>query len=84
MSRREARDAALAFLFQLDFRKEPISEQRELYLQGHPLDDEDVPFFDALVNGVCEKRYGLFQVFERLETGSSSESRCCDFTYFCV
>ena len=65
MSRREARDAALAFLFQLDFRKEPISEQRELYLQGHPLDDEDVPFFDALVNGVCEKRDELDAVYSK-------------------
>ncbi|MBO4495540.1 MAG: transcription antitermination factor NusB [Clostridiales bacterium] len=65
MSRREARDAALAFLFQLDFRAEPLKEQRELYLQAHPLDEEDVPFFDSVVNGVCEKKDELDEAYSK-------------------
>ena len=43
MSRREAREAAFAFLYQLNFRQEPVSEQKALYLEVHPLDEEDLP-----------------------------------------
>ncbi len=65
MSRREARDAALAFLFQLDFRSEPVSEQKELYLQNHPLDDADIEFFNTLVQGVCEKKDEIDEVYAK-------------------
>ncbi|MBR3058610.1 MAG: transcription antitermination factor NusB [Clostridiales bacterium] len=65
MSRREARDAALAFLFQLDFRSEPVSEQRDLYLQNHPLDEADIDFFDTLVQGVCEKKDEIDEVYAK-------------------
>jgi len=65
MSRREARDAALAFLFQQDFREDPIEQQRELYLSAHPLEDEDISFFDALVNGVREKKEELDAVYSK-------------------
>jgi transcription antitermination factor NusB len=56
MSRREAREAAFAFLYQLNFRQEPVSEQKALYLEVHPLDDEDLPYFNQITDGVFEKK----------------------------
>ncbi len=56
MSRREAREAAFAFLYQLNFRQEPVSEQKALYLDVHPLDEEDLPYFNEITDGVFEKK----------------------------
>ncbi|MCR5059102.1 MAG: transcription antitermination factor NusB [Clostridiales bacterium] len=56
MSRREAREAAFAFLYQLNFRNEPVSEQKEMYLQLHPLEEGDLPYFDEITSGVFEKK----------------------------
>lgn len=56
MSRREAREAAFAFLYQLNFRSEPVSEQKALYLEVHPLDEEDLPYFNEITDGVYEKK----------------------------
>ena len=56
MSRREAREAAFAFLYQLNFRQEPVSEQKALYLEVHPLDEEDLPYFNEITEGVFEKK----------------------------
>ncbi|MBP5186508.1 MAG: transcription antitermination factor NusB [Clostridiales bacterium] len=56
MSRREAREAAFAFLYQLNFRQEPVSEQKALYLEVHPLDEEDLPYFNEITDGVFEKK----------------------------
>ena len=65
MSRREAREAAFAFLYQLDFRKEPLSEQRELYLQVHPLEEADMPFFEELTDGVFAHRDDLDEAYTK-------------------
>ena len=65
MSRREAREAAFAFLYQLDFRKEPLSEQRDLYLDVHPLDEADLPFFNTLTDGVFENREALDEAYAK-------------------
>ena len=56
MSRREAREAAFAFLYQLNFRNEPVSEQKEMYLQLHPLEEGDLAFFDEITDGVFAKK----------------------------
>ena len=56
MSRREAREAAFAFLYQLNFRSEPVSEQKAQYLEVHPLDEEDLPYFNEITDGVYEKK----------------------------
>ncbi|MBR3031617.1 MAG: transcription antitermination factor NusB [Clostridiales bacterium] len=56
MSRREAREAAFAFLYQLNFRQEPVSEQKAMYLEVHPLDEEDLPYFNEITDGVFEKK----------------------------
>ena len=56
MSRREAREAAFAFLYQLNFRQEPDNKQKALYLEVHPLDEEDLPYFNEITDGVFEKK----------------------------
>ena len=59
MSRREAREAAFAFLYQLGFRDEPVSEQKELFLEVHPLEDGDLPYFNKITDGVFSEAEAL-------------------------
>ena len=59
MSRREARVAAFELLYQLGFRNEPLEEQRKMYLEVHPLEDADVAYFDAIVDGVSKEQEEL-------------------------
>ena len=63
MSRRESREAAFAFLYQLDFRKEPVSEQRAMYLELHPLEEEDIPYFTLITEGVFDERDKLDETY---------------------
>ena len=65
MSRREAREAAFAFLYQIDFRKEPVNELKSFYLEKYPLDEEDRSYFDTLVDGVCEKADELDGIYSK-------------------
>ncbi|MBP5491674.1 MAG: transcription antitermination factor NusB [Clostridiales bacterium] len=65
MSRREAREAAFAFLYQLDFRQEPIDEQKNMYLSVHPLDEEDLPYFNMITDGVFEQAAKLDDVYAK-------------------
>ena len=66
MSRREAREAAFAVLYQLNFRQEPVSEQKALYLEVHPLDEQDLPYFNEITDGVFEKKDELEQKISKL------------------
>ena len=63
MSRREAREAAFTFLYQLDFRNEPVAEQKEMFLELHPLEEEDLPFFNMIVDGVYAEREELDEAY---------------------
>ncbi|MBR5974686.1 MAG: transcription antitermination factor NusB [Clostridiales bacterium] len=63
MSRREAREAAFTFLYQLEFRDEPVAEQRAQYLEQHPLEEEDIPYFTLITDGVFEEREKLDEIY---------------------
>ena len=65
MSRREAREAAFAFLYQLEFRDEPIERQRVQYLEQHPLAEEDLPYFELITDGVSEKKDQLDEEYTK-------------------
>ncbi|MBO4927560.1 MAG: transcription antitermination factor NusB [Clostridiales bacterium] len=65
MSRREARESAFAFLYQLDFRKEPISEQKELYLEHHPLEEGDLAYFNEITDGVSSQKDALDEEYAK-------------------
>ena len=65
MSRREAREAAFAFLYQLDFRTEPVSEQRAMYLELHPLEEGDLVYFNELTDGVYADRDALDETYSQ-------------------
>ena len=40
----------------MNFRQEPVPEQKALYLEVHPLDEEDLPYFNEITDGVFEKK----------------------------
>ncbi len=65
MSRREARVAAFELLYQLGFRNEPLEEQRKMYLEVHPLEDADVAYFDAIVDGVSKEQEELDTIYSK-------------------
>ena len=65
MSRREARVAAFELLYQLGFRNEPLEEQKKMYLEVHPLEDADVAYFDAIVDGVSKEQDELDVIYSK-------------------
>ena len=65
MSRREARVAAFELLYQLGFRNEPLEEQKKMYLEVHPLEDADVAYFDAIVDGVSKEQDELAAIYSK-------------------
>ncbi len=65
MSRREARVAAFELLYQLGFRNEPLEEQKKMYLEVHPLEDADVAYFDAIVDGVSKEQDELDAIYSK-------------------
>ena len=65
MSRREARVAAFELLYQLGFRNEPLKEQKKMYLEVHPLEDADVAYFDAIVDGVSKEQEELDTIYSK-------------------
>ncbi len=56
MSRREARVAAFELLYQLGFRDEPLEDQKKMYLDLHPMEEEDLPYFNEITAGVVAKQ----------------------------
>ena len=65
MSRREARVAAFELLYQLGFRNEPLEEQKKMYLEVHPLEEADVSYFDAIVDGVSKEQEELDPIYSK-------------------
>ncbi len=73
MSRREARESAFKLLYQMEIRKSDPIPQRELFLEEYPLLDEDVTFFDDLINGVGLYASELDDLFVPLLKGWKTE-----------
>jgi N utilization substance protein B len=60
MSRRESREAAFKFLYQLEFRNsEDTESQQKVFLEEFFLPEPDVPFFEMIVEGVHQNKETL-------------------------
>lgn len=51
-SRSQIRENALQFLYLLSYQQDDKDKQREMFIEAQGLSDEDLPFFDCLVEGV--------------------------------
>ena len=51
-SRSQIRENALQFLYLLSYQQDDKDKQREMFIEAQALADEDLPFFDCLVEGV--------------------------------
>ena len=69
MSRREAREAAFMFIYQIEFRPKDLESQRELFLNRYHFNESDLDFFDTLVSNVNQKKSEIDKVFEPLLVG---------------
>lgn len=65
MSRREARTAAFEFLYQIGFRSESKEDQKKMYLDLHPMEEEDLPYFNTITDGVAEKQDELDATYSK-------------------
>lgn len=54
-TRSELREICFAFLFVLAFQAEDRAIQERLFLESHPLDDDEVNFFHLIVDGVLSE-----------------------------
>lgn len=52
MSRREARELAFKFLYQVEFRPQHIDDQKSLFLEIHAFDSAEEEYFNHVVDGV--------------------------------
>ena len=59
MSRIDAREAVVFFVYQFDFRKETIDEQIDLYVKDKPDLEDDLEYFKSTVVGVLTNRDAL-------------------------
>lgn len=65
MSRREARTAAFEFLYQIGFRSESREDQKKMYLDLHPMEEEDLPYFNEITDGVADHQDELDGVYSK-------------------
>ncbi|NLW89319.1 MAG: transcription antitermination factor NusB [Clostridiaceae bacterium] len=63
MSRRESREAAFRFLYQLEFRTDDPQDQLEIFLENYSLQENDLDFFKMIVTGVSEKKKALDEIY---------------------
>ncbi|HHT76434.1 MAG TPA: transcription antitermination factor NusB [Clostridiaceae bacterium] len=56
MSRREARELAFKFLYQVEFRPQNVEEQKSLFLEIHAFDIAEEQYFRQVVDGVVQDR----------------------------
>ncbi len=56
MSRKESRESAFKFLYQLEIQKEGFEQQRQIFIQEMKVRENELEYFDVLVNGIIEKR----------------------------
>ena len=56
MSRKESRESAFKFLYQLEIQKDGFDNQRQIFLQEMKVRENELEYFDLLVSGIYEKR----------------------------
>ncbi len=56
MSRRESREAAFKFLYQLEFRTDDTSTQKNVFLDINAIPEQDISYFDEITDGVIKQK----------------------------
>ncbi len=66
MSRRESRELAFKFLYQLEIQKEDVQEQKTRFVEDSNVKANEIEYFDLLLNGVCENRNEIDKIYSQL------------------
>jgi len=69
MSRRESREAAFKFLYQLEFRRDDASIQKAMFLDINLIPEQDMPYFDEITDGVVKQKEALDSTYSPLLIG---------------
>lgn len=65
MSRRESRELAFKFLYQLEIQKEQVEQQKEQFVADREVKGNEIEYFNILVSGVTEHRSEIDQVYSQ-------------------
>lgn len=63
MSRRESRENGLKFLFQMEYHDEDPSSMKENFLEESNLKENEIDYFNTIVDGVYNKKNELDSVY---------------------
>lgn len=69
MSRRESREAAFKLLYQLEFRRDDPDVQRALFLDINSIPDQDLSYFNEIIDGVIKQKETLDSTYSPLLIG---------------
>jgi len=68
MSRKESRESAFKFLYQLEIQKDGIEEQRRIFVQEMDLKENELEYFDLLIDGIIAKKKSLDDIYSKYLT----------------
>jgi N utilization substance protein B len=68
MSRKESRESAFKFLYQLEFQKDGVDEQRRIFVQEIELKENELEYFDFLIDGIIAKKKSLDDIYSKYLT----------------
>lgn len=69
MSRRESREAAFKFLYQLEFRTDDTSIQKAVFLDINMIPEQDLDYFNEITDGVMKQKELLDSTYSPLLIG---------------
>lgn len=69
MSRRESREAAFKFLYQLEFRTDDPVIQREMFLGMNAIPEQDLDYFNQVIDGVMKNKEIIDSTYSPLLIG---------------
>ena len=65
MSRRESRESAFKLLYQMEFQREEYDVQKELFIRELNVKDNELAYFNRIVEGVHDNRETLDSVYSK-------------------
>lgn len=68
MSRKESRESAFKFLYQIEIQKDGIEEQRLTFIREMELKENELAYFDKLIYGIIANRKSLDDVYSKYLT----------------
>ncbi|MDD2393478.1 MAG: transcription antitermination factor NusB [Eubacteriales bacterium] len=63
MSRKDSRESAFKFLYQLEIQKDDFDSQKILFIEEMKVKENELEYFDLLVSGVTANKSGIDSIY---------------------